>query len=311
MGAVPHPIPYQGSKRLLAPLILEHFPTQVDTLYEPFVGSAAISLAAAGRSLAATFRIGDSLAPLVDIWKRILTDPETLAADYACLWGAQQADPRAFYGEVRDAYNADGGAARLLYLLARCVKNAVRFSNAGAFNQSPDNRRLGRTPARMRRALLAAHELLRGRAQAVPGDYADAIHDATPDDLVYMDPPYQGTSGGGDSRYHRSFDRPRFVRDLGTLLDRGVPFLISLDGRTGAKTYGPALPAELGLTRVELHAGRSSQATLSGRRTETYESLYMSPTLATEGMSLRRSIHEAAPRLSGSRRRRRDMLPDV
>jgi len=295
MAGVPHPIPYQGSKRLLAPLTLEHFPARVATLYEPFAGSAAISLAAASREPDTRFRLADSLAPLVGIWSLILADPAQLADDYERLWLAQAPDPRVFYDETRAAFNADGGPARLLYLLARCVKNAVRFSQAGHFNQSPDNRRLGRRPARMRGHILRAHELLRGRATVAAGDYADMIRSATPDDLVYMDPPYQGTSGSADRRYHQPFDRPRFVVELAGLIERGVPFLISLDGRTGAKTYGPGLPAELGLTRVELHAGRSSQATLNGRATETYESLYLSPTLASETTALRRSVRELTP----------------
>ena len=33
---LPHPIPYQGSKRILARFILEYFPNEVDTLIEPF-----------------------------------------------------------------------------------------------------------------------------------------------------------------------------------------------------------------------------------------------------------------------------------
>ena len=37
---LPHPIPYQGSKRNLAPDILRYFPEQIDVLYEPFAGSA-------------------------------------------------------------------------------------------------------------------------------------------------------------------------------------------------------------------------------------------------------------------------------
>ena len=34
----------------------------------------------------------------------------------------------------------------LLYLLARCVKAAVRYNASGEFNQSPDNRRRGMPP---------------------------------------------------------------------------------------------------------------------------------------------------------------------
>ena len=44
---VPHPIPYQGSKRNLAPAILGYFPGGVATLIEPFAGSAALTLATA------------------------------------------------------------------------------------------------------------------------------------------------------------------------------------------------------------------------------------------------------------------------
>lgn len=52
---VPHPIPYQGSKRQLAPVVLSYFPSRFGRLVEPFAGSAAVSLAAAHRRLADTF----------------------------------------------------------------------------------------------------------------------------------------------------------------------------------------------------------------------------------------------------------------
>ena len=51
-----------------------------------------------------------------------------------------------------------------------------------------------------------------------------------------------------------------------------MPFLLSYDGQMGARHYGEPLPAELGLRRVLLDAGRSSQATLSGRAERTLES---------------------------------------
>ena len=52
---VPHPIPYQGSKRNLAPIILSYFPPRFRRLVEPFAGSAAVSLAVAQRRLAEQF----------------------------------------------------------------------------------------------------------------------------------------------------------------------------------------------------------------------------------------------------------------
>jgi DNA adenine methylase len=72
------------------------------------------------------------------------------------------------------------------------------------------------------------------------------------------------------------------VAGLKTLLGRGIRFALSYDGMTGGKEYGPPLPEELNLTRLLLHAGRSSQATLVGRSEDTVESLYLSPGLAEE-----------------------------
>ena len=50
-----------------------------------------------------------------------------------------------------------------LYLLARCIKGAVRYNNEGMFNQSPDKRRLGTRPETMRQNIMAVSLLLRGK----------------------------------------------------------------------------------------------------------------------------------------------------
>ena len=46
----------------------------------------------------------------------------------------------------------------LLFLLAKCVKAAVRYNAKGEFNQSPDKRRLGRNPAMMRDDILGVYQ---------------------------------------------------------------------------------------------------------------------------------------------------------
>ncbi|MCU0654841.1 MAG: DNA adenine methylase [Polyangiaceae bacterium] len=278
--ALPHPIPYQGSKRRLAARILALLPARIETFYEPFAGSAAMTLAVASRRIAGRHVLGDSLAPLVGIWRSILEEPEALAARYRMLWEAQIGRERQHYDEVRARFNQDRDPAALLYLLARCVKNAVRFNGEGDFNQSPDNRRLGVHPDRLRREILAAAALLQGNTSAEVADYEALLRRATPRDLVYMDPPYQGTSQGRDARYHQGLDLDRFVDALGGLRARGVPCVISFDGRTGGKAHGRELPGRLGLVRLELAAGRSTQATLLGRDELTVESLYLSPELA-------------------------------
>lgn len=285
---VPHPIPYQGSKRNLASAILDYFPEHVDTLIEPFAGSAAMTLAAADRNAASHYFISDLNKPLIDLWRAMIQSPEKLAKQYEQLWKAQHGDRRKYYDQIRDEFNRNGKPDHFLYLLARCVKASVRYNANGEFNQSPDNRRMGALPETMRQQILGASHLLRGKTKLACLDYKEVVAQATVDDLIYLDPPYQGVCGSRDPRYLKSVLFDEFVEVLETLNFRNISYLVSYDGRTGERTHGRRLPESLRLHFVELKAGRSSQATLLGRDEETVESLYLSPTLA-EKLNLRRS----------------------
>jgi DNA adenine methylase len=131
----------------------------------------------------------------------------------------------------------------------------------------------------MRLHLEAASNLLRGRTQLMAADFRDALGLATPDDLVYMDPPYQGVCRNRDPRYIEGVPFDEFVEALEDLNRRNIAYIVSYDGRTGDKTFGEPLPERLHLSHAEVDAGRSSQATLLGQDAKTYESLYLSPAL--------------------------------
>ncbi|MEK6798857.1 MAG: DNA adenine methylase [Planctomycetota bacterium] len=276
---IPHPIPYQGSKRLIAPTILAYCPRSLTRLVEPFAGSAALSLAAAFRRQAESFWLNDAHSPLVKLWREILTRPDALADAYANLWDSQQGRERAFFDEVRARFNRKHDPADFLYLLARCVKAAIRYNSAGEFNNTPDNRRLGARPAEMRRRILGAAELLAESTRLTAQDYTRVLADCDNRDLIYMDPPYQGVCGDRDQRYAPKLIHDQFCSELEFLNSRGVMYVVSYDGRTGEKRYGAPLPAELKLLHLEIRVGRSTQATLLGRDSVTYESLYLSPAL--------------------------------
>jgi DNA adenine methylase len=281
---VPHPIPYQGSKRRLAGQILARMPRAGGRLVEPFAGSAAITLAAAARHAYGGYLIADGLPALAGIWEMILSDPERLANGYERLWTRQLDDPRRTYECVRNEFNRTGDPVLFLYLVARCVKGSVRFNRDGDFNQGPDNRRLGMRPDVMRREITGAHTLLRGRANVRAADFRETLAEVTEEDVVYMDPPYEGISDGRDRRYFSGISRQELVVELERLNARGVPFLLSYDGSCGDRSYGGELPGELRLVKIALVAGRSTQSTLAGRAEITVESLYISP--AAEGLRI-------------------------
>lgn len=276
---VPHPIPYQGSKRNLAPAILKFFPTDIHTLYEPFSGSAAVSIAAAHQSLAQNFVLSDRNGPLMELWQTIINKPDHISSRYEELWNAQLGREREYYDFVRNQFNQTGRPDYFLYLLARCAKAAVRYNANGEFNQSPDNRRKGAHPRTMRMHIMGASKLLRSKTKCFTQDYREILQQATHSDLVYMDPPYQGVCGKRDPRYLESVLFDEFVATLTMLNTRDISYIVSYDGRTGTKTFGKQLPLHLRLQHIEVAAGRSSQATLLGRDHYTYESLYISPAL--------------------------------
>lgn len=159
------------------------------------------------------------------------------------------------------------------------MKAAIRYNANGEFNNTPDNRRKGARPTEMRRRLRCTSALLRERTRLTSLDYTKVLDDCTAEDLIYMDPPYQGVCGSRDQRYLPKVNHGEFCRELVKLNARRIMFAVSYDGRTGTKTYGKPLPDFLQLTRLEICAGRSTQATLLGRSDMTYESLYLSPAL--------------------------------
>lgn len=254
-------------------------------MVEPFAGSAAMTIAAAVERRATSYVVNDLNGPLVRLIEAVVSDPSGLLRNYAAVWEKQFSFPDghlAHFYKVRDDFNSgDTSPANMMYLLARCVKGSVRYGRAGNFNQSPDKRRHGTSPSKLERNVKWVSALLNGITQFSAVDYREVFAQTVPGDVVYMDPPYQGVSETRDCRYLSGLSFDEFAESLETLNRRGVDYLISYDGECGGREYGRDLPPELGCRKVMLKAGLSSQALLLGRKSVTYEALYVSRGLAS------------------------------
>ncbi|MDO4295396.1 MAG: Dam family site-specific DNA-(adenine-N6)-methyltransferase [bacterium] len=283
MPKVPHLVQYQGSKRGLAPEIIRYFPNTINRLIEPFSGTCAVSILTALQQRANSFWLNDINQPLSNLMEMCVQNPLELSKQYEDIWQRQFQDAQNhihYYYEIRDAFN-DGSKdpAKMLFLLARVVKGAIRYNAQGIMNQSCDKRRYGTRPNIIKNNALAISSLLDGKTIFTSLDYKDVLQKAQPGDFIYMDPPYQGTSQKNlakDSRYIQGIDFDEFIAELEKLNNRGIDFIVSYDGQTGDKVIGKCLPDTLGLTHLYLNAGVSTQATLNGQKAITYESLYLS-----------------------------------
>jgi DNA adenine methylase len=79
---VPHPMQYQGSKRMLASVILRYLPEKFPRLVEPFCGTAAISIACAARNRADSYWLNDLNKPLTELLGLIINHPAEIAGFY-------------------------------------------------------------------------------------------------------------------------------------------------------------------------------------------------------------------------------------
>ena len=289
-GKVPHIVQYQGSKRKLAPQILPLLPRRFTRLVEPFSGMAAMSIATAWEKRATEFWINDINEPLIGVLQTAINEPTLLIQDYTHIWNEQfnfKDGSEAHYYYIREIFNnGDKRPAVMLYLLARCVKGAVRYGSNGNFNQSPDKRRNGTNPATLAVNVNSISNLLKNKCIFTSIDYKTVFENAKEGDVFYLDPPYQGVCTGRDNRYFSGIDFDEFVTALQSLVDRGIPFLLSYDGFCGEKEYGNSLPKELGLQKLVLEAGISTQSLFNGNPSVTKEALYISPKLIGQGEEL-------------------------
>jgi len=299
MASLPHPIQYQGSKRNLASLILSFLPNKINRLVEPFAGTGAVSVAAAALMITNNFWLNDLNQPLMQLLELMTEEPNNIADAYANIWNEQHHDSVGHYFEVRARFNQTKDPKLFLYLLARCVKGAVRYNSEGIFNQSPDKRRKGTQPITMRKNIEGVSNLLKGKCRFTHVDYREVLAEVRNDDFVYMDPPYQGVCRKRDSRYFSGIDFDDLVLALEKLNQRGIAFALSYDGQLGNKTFGQVLPESLKLKRIKIEVGRSSQLTLLGRKEITTESLYLSPNLLSRRLpKLSNSIITAPKQLT-------------
>ena len=282
-GTTPHIVQYQGSKRNLAPQILQYIPRKFNRLIEPFAGMAAITIAVSMQKRAGRYLLNDLNGPLINLLRESITNPQQLIENYTRVWNEQltyQGGSVEHYYKVRNDFNnGDQCAANMLYLLARCVKGSVRYSSTGQFNQSPDKRRMGTNPKHLARNVFMISSFLKDKTDFSSVDYREVTRNSRPGDVVYMDPPYQGVCSSRDSRYFSGIDYHDFVGCVEDLNRRGIDYIISYDGTCGDKQYGFDLPKELGLRKVMLNAGLSSQSLLLGKRETTVEALYLSHNL--------------------------------
>lgn len=252
-------IKWAGSKRKQSDAIVRHFPNEIETYYEPFVGSGAVLY----RLLSSDIRVkrlrcSDICGPLIDLWNLIKTEPRTLLERYEVMSGELEARGKEVYYEVRQQFNESGDPCQFFFLLRTCRIGFVRFSCRGKFYSTFHLGKAAMSPAKVKLMLDDWHERLNVHdVRFVKRDYRQLC--SKPGDFLYLDPPYAFK----DARlYYGRFDLGPFFSWLGK--QRGS-YALSLNGFVGDEDQRVQVPGDLYHEHYQIDNGQSATYRINRR----------------------------------------------
>lgn len=260
-------IKWSGSKRSQAREIIAHFPKNIDTYYEPFLGGGSIlGNLAPNRAVC-----GDVCEPLIELWNTVKQNPKVVADEYSRRWKTLQDKGHLYYYDVRDSFNQKKSPHDLLFLTRTCVNGLIRFNKQGEFNNSFHISRRGMASDRLNRIIHQWSTIIKGY-RFVHSSYSESTKKAVKGDFVYLDPPYFHTKG----RYFGTIVYDDFLKYLNDLNERGIKFALSFDGHRGDKSYIVELPKKVYKRHVLLKSGNSTFNKVQNKKVESVlESLYL------------------------------------
>lgn len=232
-------VKWTGSKRRQANSILGHFPSEIATYYEPFVGGGAILYRLLRSDIKVKrFRCSDICRPLIDIWKLVLSDPRHLVSAYEQMWRELRDEGKDFYYEVRRQFNESGDPCQFFFLLRTCRLGLVRFNKRGQFTTGLHHGKHGMSPQQVKVVLGDWHERLASHdVQFTVRDYRSIS--SRPGDFLYLDPPYHIER---PKVYYGRFDLQPFFT---WLAKQRADYALSLNGFVGGKDKTVPVPRHL------------------------------------------------------------------
>lgn len=260
-------IKWTGSKRSQAKEIVSYFPKDINTYYEPFLGSASVLY-----YVNANRYIGNDICmPLMKLWRMIRDNHQELLDSYSLHWNQLQKYGKDYYYEVRKQFNQYQLPEDLFFLSRTCTNGLIRFNKKGEFNSSFHLTRFGIHPTRLSPILYDWSSKV-SKVCFTIGDYATPTLWAEKGDFIYFDPPYFHSH----TVYMGSFDYEKFYRVLTILKEKKVNYAISLDGIRNTTDKTIQIPKKLYKRHILLYSGTSSyDRIMYKKQTKVYESLYL------------------------------------
>lgn len=271
-------IKWSGSKRPIAQKIVDLFPKEIDTYYEPFCGGASVMRCLLDNVKEGNIKINNFICSdinndLINLWNVIKTSPEAVFSHYNKLWyelnsTEDKAVKRAYFERIRDRLNKEHNPLDFIFILRVTTNGMPRYNGKGEFNNSFHITRNGIKPETFKKIVFEWSELLNTYNV---GFECRSFNTTIPNsnDFVFADPPYANTKG----MYFGGFDNNSLFEWL-----RGLKckWIMTYDGKSGEVDNTYNVPEELYKEHLYLKSGNSSFKRTIGKSNDSivYESLY-------------------------------------
>lgn len=225
-----------GNKFRYAERIAQHFPADLGTYYEPFVGTGAVlATLAPERAIA-----GDTLPSLIDLLRMVQQRPEVLMRHYAAARMEILKTGRPAYEAIKARYNSRPNAQDLLVLSRTCYGGVMRFTRTGTIS-TPMGPHTPMSADKLSGYMSDWRQRLHG-TEFINQPFEKTMSLATRGDTVYCDPPY--LHGQTILYGAQSFHLTRLWAATASAVERGARVAISVDGwrRSGKKIIDLDIP---------------------------------------------------------------------
>lgn len=225
-----------GNKQRFASEIARFFPTDFNSFYEPFLGSGAVIATVSPKN-----GIGsDSFGPLIEIWNKLIEDPNELVEWYASRRDRLESEDKIeVYESVKDSFNKNNNGADFLYLTRSCYGGIIRFRKADGYMSTPCGVHNPISVDSFKKRTSEWFERLKN-VEFLHCDYKDIFKKAKEGDLIYCDPPYSHSQsilyGAQAFKLEELFEEIRIAKD------KGVMVALSIDGSKKSGNYLCDLP---------------------------------------------------------------------
>lgn len=177
---------WAGNKTAIMPELKKHLPAG-QRLVEPFAGSCAVMMATDYPH----YLVADVNPDLINLYLVIRTLPNSFVADARAMFDSHNSEDS--YYKLRDEFNAEPGQYRgallFLYLNRHGYRGLCRYNKKGIFNVPYGNYKKPYFPENEIRAFAEKAK----RATFLCASYEETLDVSQYGDVIYCDPPYDGT----------------------------------------------------------------------------------------------------------------------